>query len=110
MNAARLRFAAGLVTLAALAFFAVSLTPVYWRNHRFQQSLQEIVLKGPDAGDDALRAAVVASAGRLRLPVAPGQIRIRRSGSGMEVEVRYLVPVDLSLYSVNLHFRPKARR
>ncbi len=108
MSTARLRVAAGIAILAALIFFAALLVPVYWRNHQFQQSLDSIIARG--ASDDAMRAAVVESAARLRLPVRAEQVRLVRFGGRLQLEVPYAVPVDLSLYTVDLHFRPKARR
>ncbi len=108
MNTARLRIAVGIAILAALVLFAAILVPVYWRSYQFQQSLENIVAKS--ASDDAMRAAAVESAARLRLPVRAEQVRFVHSGGHVQLEVRYAVPVDLSLYTVDLHFRSKARR
>jgi hypothetical protein len=109
MSVARLRMIAGFAILAGLVLFGVLLIPVYWRNYQFQQSLDTIALKSRQLPDDEVRSAVIESAARLNLPVKSGQVRLRRSDRGVEIEVRYAVPVDMSIYTVDLHFKPRAK-
>ena len=47
---------------------------------------------------------------RLGLGVQAGQVRVRRTEAGVRIEVRYAVPVDLSVYTVDLHFQATAGR
>jgi hypothetical protein len=100
---------AGFAILAGLVLFGVLLIPIYWRNYQFEQALDAIALKGRGLPDDAVRSAVLESAARLNLPVRSKEVRLRRSGGGVQIEVMYVVPVEMSLYTVDLHFRPKAR-
>lgn len=110
MTASRWRIAGGVVVLAALAFFAARLVPVYVNNFRLQQFLEESVQRRAvlEMPDDMVRVEVVSEAARLGLPVRAGQVRVRRTPGKIRIEVLYIVPVDLPLYTVDLHFRPSA--
>ncbi len=110
MRLSKWRFAAGLVALFLLLIVAARLLPPYWRNIRFQRALEQTVqtAQGSSPSDDALRVNVLAVADRLGLPVRPEGIRVKRSRDRVGVEVLYVVPVQLPLYAVDLHFRPSA--
>ena len=104
------RTAAAALVLLVLAYLAVRLAPVYLLSLEFQRRLESLAadpasLRTPD---EQIRVAIVNQAAHLGLPVKSEHVRLRRSGRGMRVEVRYTVPVDLSLYTVALHFTPKA--
>jgi hypothetical protein len=104
------RTAAAALILLVLAYLAVRLAPVYFLSLEFQRRLESLAadpasLRSPD---ERIRVAVVNQAAHLGLPVKSEHIRLRRSDKGMRVEVRYTVPVDLTLYTVDLHFTPKA--
>jgi hypothetical protein len=107
MNSSKWRFAAGLAALFLLIAVAGRLLPSYWRNLEFQRALDQA---GPSASlsDDALRARVANAAARLALPLRAEDIRVRRAAGRVEVEVLYVVTVGLPLYTVDLHFRPRA--
>ena len=107
---ARWRIAAGVAVLLILVGVAVRLLPAYLRNLELQRAMEETVQLAASSAmpDDALRAEVTKRAAKLGLPVQPGDVRVRRSGSRIDIEVLYLVPVGLPLYTVDLHFRPRA--
>lgn len=104
------RTAAAALVLFVLAYLVIRLAPVYLLNLEFQRSLESFAA---DPGslrlpDERLRVAVVNQAAHIGLPVKREQVRFRRSDRGLRIEVRYTVPVDLTLYTVDLHFTPKA--
>jgi hypothetical protein len=101
------RIAAGCLVFAAMARFALLLGPVYYRNLEFHSAL-ELVAARPAASDDELRVAVLQNAARFRLPVSQDQVRVDRRENRLRIDVRYAVPVNLSIYSVDLHFHPAA--
>jgi hypothetical protein len=101
------RVAAGCLVFAAMARFAALLGPVYYRNLEFRSAL-EVVAAHPAASDDELRGAVLEDAARFRLPVRQDQVRVDRRENRLRIDVRYDVPVNLSVYSVDLHFHPAA--
>lgn len=102
------RIASASLILLALAAFGILLVPVYYRNHQFQQSLNEVVRSSSQGPDEALRAAVVQRAARLGLPVRGDNVSLNRSGARLRIDVKYQIPVDLSVYSVSLHFHPSS--
>ncbi len=103
--------AAGAAALLVLILFAVRLLPPYWRNLEFQGLLEETAQQAAGSGerDESVRVKVVNAAARLGLRVGFDQVRLKRAPGRLEIEVLYVVPVELPLYSVDLHFRPRAR-
>ncbi len=100
---------AGILVLLGLAL-AASLVPPYLENLQFQRYLERVVSQ-PDSrtlSSDLLRVQILNEASRLGLPLRQDQIDIRRSQERLRVEARYIVRVDLTLYTVDLHFRPIA--
>ncbi len=102
-----LRVSVASAVLLALAAFAVMLAPVYYRNLRFSRALRDLASRAGEP-DAALRVAILERAARLNLPVREGDVALRRSRGRVRIDVRYKVPVDLPVYSVNLHFHPVA--
>ena len=110
MRPGRLRLAAGAAALVALAFVLARLMPAYLRDLEFQRALEEVVQRARESGqsDDVLRAQALDRAARLGLRVTPAQVRVKRAERRIQIEVLYEVRVTLPLYSVDLHFRPRA--
>jgi hypothetical protein len=112
MSVRWVRRAAAAVVLAAACLLCLRLGTVYWGAWRFRQYLVQLahepqILELPD---DWIRAQVVNRAAALGLPVRSDQVRVQRTGAGLELEVRYVAPVHFALYSVDLHFRPHVSR
>ncbi len=103
-----LRVSLASAILLAMAGFAVLLIPVYYRNLKFSRAMNDVAERSGIEPDSALRAAVLDRAAVLGLPVREGDIALRRSRERVRIEVTYKVPVDLSVYSVSLHFHPVA--
>ena len=106
----RWRVAAAVAVLGALAFFGLRLLPIYARNQRFQSYVEEVAGRTESAAksDDLLRTWLVEKASALELPVKADDVRIRRTADGLGIDVRYVVRVDLPVYTVDLHFHPGA--
>ncbi len=107
---ARWRIAAGAAVLAALAFLAVRLAPVFMDNYQLQRYVEEIAQNAGNQtrSDDLLRTWVVEKAAALDLPVRVQDVQVKRSSDGIRINVRYLVRVELPVYSIDLHFYPSA--
>ena len=110
MTTSRLRLAAAAVILAVLIFLGFRLFPLYLRNLELQKFVDEtarsaVSLTRPD---EALRAAILQKAASLELPVAAGNVHIQRQEGSVRIDVRYVVKVELPLYTVDLHFYPGA--
>jgi hypothetical protein len=108
--ARRVRVAAAILIVIALAVIGALLAPVYLNNYRLRGFVEELThsAEARTQSDDAVRAAVLEKAESLGLPVRDENVLIRRSGDSLRIEVRYVVRVDFPLYTVDLHFYPGA--
>src|SRR5205085_1711244 len=96
----RWRIAAAAVVLAGLIGFLAMFTPIYIRNLRLQSYVSGLTqtVENTQKSDDLLRTWVLDKAHELNLPVAADNVQIRRSGSALQIDVRYFVRVDLPGY------------
>ncbi len=111
MKPSWVRMAAGAAALALLILVGVRLLPAYWRNLEFQRALKDLAAAGLKSGatDEAMRVGVVNAAARLGIGVRFGDVKVRRAHGRLEIQALYVVPVNLPVYAVDLHFRPRAR-
>jgi hypothetical protein len=100
------RLVLGVSVLVAMVAILLTLMPVYFENYQLGQFVRQLARNpdAPNAEDDKLRAAVVARARELDLPVRPGDIQIARSEGKLQLETKYAVQMDFPLYQVDLHF------
>jgi hypothetical protein len=110
VTGSRWRLASGAAVLAVLALMGARLIPIYIRNLELQRYVEEVTHRAsaPTSPDDVLRTRVLDKAADLELPVKADNVQIQRSAENVRVDVRYVVRVDLPLYTVNLHFYPGA--
>lgn len=92
--------------LVVLVVVASALIPPYFENMEFQRYLDRAV--GRSQSPEGLVADVVNKAAQLGLPVRAGDVHVTRTGSGLRVDLIYVIRVDLPLYTVDLHFHPAA--
>lgn len=106
----RWRIAAAAVVLAILGYFGARLAPIYFRNLQLRQYVEEITrsVENVQKPDEMLRTFVLQEAAALGLPVKASNVQIKRSPAGLRIDIRYVVRVDLPVYTVDLHFRPSA--
>ena len=104
------RVGAGATVLVVLAVMGARLVPIYVHNIELQQFVEDVAHRpaAPTSSDDILRTWVMDKAADLDLPVRAANIQVQRSGGGVRIIVRYVVRVDMPLYTVNLHFYPGA--
>ena len=104
------RVGAGAAVLVVLAVMGVRLVPIYVHNIELQQFVEDVTHRAaaPTSSDDILRTWVLDKAANLDLPVKADNVQIQRSPDSVRIVVRYVVRVDMPLYTVNLHFYPGA--
>ena len=102
--------AAGIAVLAVLAAIGARMFPIYLHNLELQQFVEEATGRANTSAtaDDVLRTWVLDKAAKLDLPVKADNVRIQRESGRVRIDVRYVVRVDLPLYTVDLHFYPGA--
>lgn len=96
--------------LAGFAWFLALFAPIYFRNLRLQSYVSGLTqnVENTQKPDDLLRTWVLDKAHELSLPVAADNVHIRRMPDRLQIDVRYIVRVDLPGYTVDLHFYPGA--
>ncbi len=99
------RLVAAIGVLVTMATVLLSIAPVYVENFRLRQYVRTLTRGEGTAAmtDDALRAAVLARAKQLDLPVAAEDVRITHQDGKPRVDLRYAVQIDFPLYQVDLH-------
>jgi hypothetical protein len=104
------RVGAGATVLLALVAMGARLVPIYVHNIELQQFVEDVAHRAsaPASSDDILRISVLDKAADLDLPVKAENVQIERSPDSVKIVVRYVVRVDMPLYTVNLHFYPGA--
>ena len=104
------RIGAGAAVLVALVVMGARLVPIYVHNIELQQFVEDVTHRAaaPTSSDDILRTWVLDKAADLDLPVKADNVQIQRSPDTVRIVVRYVVRVDMPLYTVNLHFYPGA--
>jgi hypothetical protein len=100
------RLIAAILVLVTLAGVLMALAPVYFEDFELRQYIRSLASgsNAAGAGDDALRAAVLARARQLDLPVLPGDVQISHPKGKLQVRVKYVVQMDFPLYQVDIHF------
>lgn len=96
----------GLLITAAIIVCAVRLVPVYANSFEFKDAIRsqakfaDVERKTPEA----IRETLFKKAQSLELPVTREQIQVAPARVGVEIRVRYQVPVDLIVYRPVLKF------
>ena len=106
----RVRTVVAVMILLVMAALGARMLPIYLDNIKLQSYVEGIAQneEARTRPDDALRVAVLEKAAFLGLPVKAENVQILRSSENMRIDVRYIVRVDLPMYTVDLHFYPGA--
>ena len=106
----RWRIVAGCLVLAALVFFAILFGPVYARNLKLQNFVDELTHRvgTQQQADGILREQIVERAHQLGVRLTDDNVRIFRSVDGLRIDVQYAVAISAPFYRVNIHFYPGA--
>ena len=96
----------GLLVTAGIIVAAVRLVPVYANSFEFRDAIRsqakfaDVERKTPEA----IRETLYKKAQDLSLPVTREQIQVTPQRTGVQIIVRYKVPVDLIVYRPVLNF------
>ncbi len=97
------------VILLTFVFVCYKIVPPYYANYEFEDWLKTQVpfLMVNHTTDDALIAAILKETKNEGMPVTKDNVKIiQNTSQGINVQIDYNVPVDLIVYSTNLHFTP----
>jgi YbbR domain-containing protein len=100
-----------LAFLAAVIFCCFKIIPVYVNNYQFQDYLQEETpfWLTQRASVETIRGNILAKAQDLDLPMVAEQVKVEASSARVTVNIDYAVPVDLKVYTLQLHFTASAQ-
>lgn len=98
-----------LAILAAFFFVAAKTVPVYFHNFELQDYIRQLAVQATvmRANPNRVRDEVIAHAHELDLPLSPENVKVS-TGYRTTIQIDYTVPVDLKVYTWNLHFTPSA--
>ncbi len=92
--------------LAAVIFCCFKIIPVYVNNYQLQDYLQNQTpfWLTQHASVDTIRGNILAKAQDLDLPMVAEQVKVDATSARVTVNIDYTVPVDLKVYTLQLHF------
>ncbi len=100
-----------LLVIGGMIYAGVQTVPVYVRAYEFQDDLRDFVyqvMAGRRPTAEGVRLGVISKANDLGLPVKAEDVTVVISMSKVTINVDYHVPVNLGVYTLNLHFTPSA--
>ena len=98
------------VVLVAGIYAAFKLVPPYVTEYQLQDKIQEIARFGivNRYSEEQIRENVYKVVQDLNVPVKRDDIKVMISQATCRISLDYSVPVDLLLYSTELHFSPSS--
>lgn len=96
--------------LAAAIFAGVKMVPAYFSNYQLQDSMQteaRFAVSSRKSEED-IRAAIWKKIQELGIPAKREDIKVTVIDTTVNIEVNYIVHVDLKAYEFNLEFHPHA--
>src|SRR2546427_151844 len=98
-----------LAFLAAVAFVAIKVIPVYVNNYELTDDIHQLAVQATvdHSSAEGVQTKVLNYAKDLSLPIKREDVTVRVGGE-VRIDIDYRVPVDLKLYTFELHFTPSA--
>jgi hypothetical protein len=107
----RLKTLMSLAFLAAVAYLTVKVIPVYVDNYQLQDHIRQITtqlaVRSKPATPDEVGHEVIAFAQDHGIPLTSDNVKVTISRH-VSINLDYTVPVDLTVYTLRLHFTPSA--
>jgi len=99
-----------LAFLGAVIFAGFKTIPIYVDNYQLQDylSTQTPYWLTDHTSADAIRHNILAKAQDLDLPLAAQAVKVDANANRVTVSIDYSVPVDLKVYTLQLHFTPSS--
>jgi hypothetical protein len=102
-------------TILKLALVAVLLTAIvqggmaFWHNFQFEDAVQQAMTFETNLGDEEVPGMVMTLAEQYQVPLAVGDITVRRIGGDRVVEMVYTTTIPLlpGIYEHEYTFRPR---
>jgi hypothetical protein len=99
-----------LVIVFALVYGAIKIVPIYVANYQLQDSMQEeatFASVNRKSADD-IKSDLEKRLTDLGIAVDPSTIQVTSYSGNVQISLEYTIPVDLTVYQLQLHFHPHA--
>jgi len=109
--AGRLKALLALALLAAVIYVAIRTLPAYVNNYQLQDHIRQLAtqlaVRSTPANPGEVTNEVVQFAQDHGIPLVADNVKVE-IGHHVSINLDYTVPVDLSVYTLRLHFTPSA--
>jgi len=108
-GAGRAKLIVVLLILAAAAYCGIKIVPIYVSNYELNDKIRQLAIQATvdHSSAQAVQDRVLDYAKELGLPVTRENVTVQ-VGPTVVISVDYTVPIDLKVYTLNLHFTPSA--
>lgn len=98
-----------LLVIAVVAYCAVKIVPIYVANYELNDKVRQLAIQATvdHSSAQAVQDRVLDYAKDLGLPINRKDVTVQ-VGNLVTISIDYTVPVDLKVYTLNLHFTPSA--
>jgi hypothetical protein len=111
-GAGRIKALLAIAFLVVVIFCGIKIIPVYTERYQLADFIDNLAVNAtvayPPATADGVTKQVLDEANSLGLPVDNDNVRVT-VGHTVTIKVDYSVPVDLMVYTLNLHFTHSAQ-
>ncbi len=109
--AGRFKALLSLAFLAAVILVTVKTIPAYVNNFQLQDHIRQLAIqlsvRGKPTTPDEVRDEVIGFARDHDIPLTADNVKVTLSNR-VSISLDYTVPVDLTVYTLKLHFTPSA--
>lgn len=107
---ARVKALLAVAILIAMIYSAIKIVPAYVTNYQLQDSMQEEATFATvnRKSADAIKTDIENKLTGLGIQVDPNTIQVTAVAGNVTISLDYTVPVDLTVYQLQLHFHPHA--
>ncbi len=98
-----------LLILGTVAFVAIKVIPVYVNNYELNDDIRQLAIQATvdRSSAEGVQNKVLGYAKDLGLPIKREDVTVR-VGTEVTIDIDYKVPIDLKVYTLELHFTPSA--
>lgn len=107
---ARIKMVLVVLIAFALVYSAIKIVPIYVTNYQLQDSMQEEATFASvnRKSADAIKSDLSKKLDDLGITIDPNTMQVTSEAGNVKISLEYTVPVDLTVYQLQLHFHPQA--
>ena len=96
-----------LFLMAVVLFLAFKLGPPYFNHYEYKGEMKQAISRfgARSIPDENIKRELVSTAAKNNIPLNNENIQIRRFAGRINIDVEYIIPVDLLIMKYNLRFK-----